>query len=39
VSGGLQPRWLLMATIAAIVAGVAIAVWWFGTLAAGTAAG
>ena len=33
--GGLQPRWLLVATLAAIVVGVAVAVWLFDTLAAG----
>lgn len=39
MNGGLQPRWLLVATIAAIIAGIAIAVWWFGTLAGATPAG
>ena len=32
---GLQPRWLIVATVAAAAAGVAAAVWLFGTLAAG----
>jgi hypothetical protein len=33
--GGLQPRWLLVATLAAILVGIAIAVWLYGSLAAG----
>lgn len=32
---GLQPRWLLLATLAAVVAGIAVAVWLYGTLAGG----
>jgi hypothetical protein len=32
---GLQPRWLLVATLVAILVGVASAVWLYGTLAAG----
>ena len=35
MTGGLRPRWLLVATLAAIVVGVAVAVWLFDTLAAG----
>lgn len=31
----LQPRWLLAATLAAVVVGIAVAVWLYGTLAAG----
>ena len=31
----LQPRWLLLALVVAIVAGIAIAVWLYGTLATG----
>ena len=31
--GGLQPRWLLVATVAAIVVGIAIAVWLYRSLA------
>ena len=31
---GLQPRWVLVATIAAVVVGIAVAVWLFGTLTA-----
>lgn len=33
--GGLQPRWLLLATLVAIVIGIALAVWLYDTLAAG----
>lgn len=33
--GGLQPRWLLVATLVAIAIGIAVAVWLFGALAAG----
>lgn len=33
--GSLQPRWLLVATLIAIAIGIAVAVWLFGTLAAG----
>jgi hypothetical protein len=33
--GALQPRWLLAATLVAVVVGIAIAVWLFNTLAAG----
>lgn len=33
--GSLQPRWLLGAALAAIVVGIALAVWVYGTLAAG----
>ena len=33
--GGLQPRWLLVAALAAIVVGIALAVWVYGALAAG----
>lgn len=29
----LQPRWLLLATVAAIVAGIAIALWLYGVVA------
>jgi hypothetical protein len=32
---GLQPRWLLVATLAAVVVGIAVAVWLYDTLAAG----
>ena len=32
---GLQPRWLLAATLAAVIAGIAVAVWLYDTLAAG----
>jgi hypothetical protein len=35
MGAGLQPRWLLVATLAAIVVGIAIAVWLYGSLAAG----
>ena len=35
MTGGLRPRWLLVATLGAIVVGVAVAVWLFDTLAAG----
>lgn len=31
----LEPRWLLLATVAAIVAGVALALWLFGVASAG----
>lgn len=31
----LQPRWLLAATIAAFVVGIALALWLYGSLAAG----
>ena len=31
----LQPRWLLTATIVAIAVGIALAVWLYGTIAAG----
>ena len=31
----LQPRWLLAATVAALMIGIAIALWLYGTLAAG----
>jgi len=32
MGAGLQPRWLLIATVVAIVIGIVIAVWLFGTL-------
>lgn len=32
---GLQPRWLLVATLAAVIVGIAVAVWLYDTLAAG----
>ncbi len=31
---GLQPRWLLVATLAAIVVGVALALWVYNAVAA-----
>jgi hypothetical protein len=31
----LQPRWLLVATLAAVMIGIGIAVWLYGALAAG----
>jgi hypothetical protein len=31
----LQPRWLLAATVAALMLGIAAALWLYGTLAAG----
>jgi hypothetical protein len=33
VKVALQPRWLLVATVAAIVVGIAVAVWLYGALA------
>jgi hypothetical protein len=31
----LQPRWLLVALLLSVVVGIALAVWLYGTLAAG----
>ena len=31
---GMQPRWLLAAALVAVLIGIALAVWLFGTLAA-----
>jgi hypothetical protein len=35
MNGGLEPRWLRVATVLAIVAGIAAAVWLYSVVAAG----
>jgi hypothetical protein len=32
VTGGLEPRWLLVATLLAVVIGIALAMWLFGAM-------
>jgi hypothetical protein len=35
MTGRFQPRWLLAATLAAVLVGIAVAVWLFGALGGG----